>query len=66
MNKIEITSFKELETLKDKLQENNFIIDLANCEINERGRVIDFFAGLTFFNGSIKKLTKDEFEITIN
>lgn len=66
MNKIEISSFKEIGNLKGKLQENKFTIDLSNCENKERVRVVDFFAGLTFFNGAICKLTKDEFEITIN
>lgn len=66
MSKIEISSFKDLENLKDRLQENKFTIDLSNCENKERVRVVDFFAGLTFLNGAICKLTKDEFEITIN
>lgn len=66
MNKMEISSFKELESLKNRLQENKFTIDLGNCEVREREKVIDFFAGLTFLNGEICKITKDEFEITIN
>lgn len=66
MNKVEVNSFGELENLKDYLQQNTIVIDLNNCNIKERERVIDFFSGLTFLNGSIKKLSCNEFEVTVN
>lgn len=66
MNKVEVNSFRELENLKDYLQQNTIVIDLNKCNIKERERVIDFFSGLTFLNGSIKKLSCNEFEVTVN
>lgn len=66
MNKVEVNTFGELENLKDYLQQNTIVIDLNNCNIKERERVIDFFSGLTFLNGSIKKLSCNEFEVTVN
>lgn len=67
MNKFEIKSFVELENFEGKIKQgNDFIIDLNNCNIKERERVIDFFSGLTFLNGSIKKLSCNEFEVTVN
>ena len=65
MNRIEINIFMELEKITDLLHENDIIVNLANCDRNERLRIIDFFIGMTFLSGAIKKLNKDEFEIIL-
>lgn len=65
MNKVELSSYLELEKLKDALQQNTIVVDVSNCNVKERIRVIDFLNGLTFFNGSIKKIKCNEFQITL-
>ncbi len=65
MNKVELSSYLELEKLKDALQQNTIVVDVSNCNVKERVRVIDFLNGLTFLNGSIKKIKCNEFQITL-
>lgn len=57
MKTFEIISYQDLS---DNLQEE-FNVDLSGC--NER--VIDFLAGLTFKEGSVKKLSNNEFNINM-
>lgn len=66
MKKIELNKFSELEKLGEILKENKIVIDLNNCDMKERIRIIDFFAGITFLNGSLEKLSPNEFKITVN
>lgn len=67
MKKIEINRFGEVEKFEEKLkQEKDFIIDLNNCDIKERIRIIDFFCGVAFLNGKIKKLSPNQFEVILN
>ena len=39
--------------------------NLEDCENTDRKRVIDFLSGLTFLNGSMCKITKNQFEIRL-
>lgn len=65
MEKIKFNAYKELEKIKE-IGENEFIINLEDCPINQSRRIIDFFAGLTFLNGSMKKINNYEYEIKIS
>lgn len=60
MNTIKINSYKDLENIEIK---NDFIVDLTNCEAKDKKRVFDFLCGLTFLNGSISKISKNQFAI---
>ena len=62
MKMIKISKYKELE--KRKIGKH-FIMDLEDCENTDRKRVIDFLSGLTFLNGSMCKITKNQFEIRL-
>lgn len=64
MKKIKIDVYGELEKIKE-FKENEFIIDLEDCPLKQRERIMDFLSGLTFLNGSLKKLNNHEFEIKI-
>lgn len=64
MKKIKIDSYSALEKIKE-LEENEFIINLEDCPINQRKRIVDFLGGLTFLNGSLKKMNSNEFEVKI-
>lgn len=65
MNNIKINNFVELENIRESLNESKFIIDLEDAEITERKRIMDFFTGMTYLKGSIKKININEFEISI-
>ena len=65
MNKIKINNFVELENIREELNDSKFIIDLEEAEIAERKRVMDFFTGMTYLKGSMKKINANEFEISI-
>lgn len=64
MKKIKMEVYSELEKIKE-LKENEFIINLEDCSVQQRERIIDFLSGLTFLNGSLKKRNNCEFEIKI-
>lgn len=40
---------------------DDFVVDLEDCAIGEKKRVIDFLAGLTFLNGALEKRNKNQF-----
>ncbi|MEI3395048.1 MAG: cell division protein SepF [Clostridia bacterium] len=65
MNNIKVNNFVELENIRESLNESKFIIDLEDAEITERKRIMDFFTGMTYLKGSIKKININEFEISI-
>ena len=64
MEIIKINVFQELEKLRE-IKENGFIINLEDCPFHQRTRIVDFFSGFTFLNGSMKKLNNHELEIKI-
>lgn len=43
---------------------NNFTVNLSKLSIRERLRVIDFLLGLSFKNGTLKKINKDTFKVS--
>lgn len=63
MKIIKITSYDELRNLK---LENELIVDIKDTPLELKTRVIDFLAGLTLMNGSLKKISTDTYEIIIN
>lgn len=65
MKIIKINTYGELEKIKE-IKEKKFIIDLEDCTSKQCERIIDFMCGLTFLNGSMRKLNKNEYEIKIN
>lgn len=64
LKKIKIDVYSELEKIKE-FKENEFIIDLKDCSMKQRERIVDFLSGLVFLKGSIKKLNNNEFEVKI-
>lgn len=63
MKIIKIKSYDELEGL---IKENEFIVDISDASLKLKTRIIDFLAGLTLINGSLKKVSVDTFEVIIN
>lgn len=66
MEILRIKNYVHLENIDKKLLNKGFIADLGELAINERKRVMDFLNGLVFFNGSIKKIDNNKFEIIVN
>ena len=62
--KIKLKKYQDIENLKNDL-ENEFIINLEECDKKARVRIIDFLSGLAFQKGSLKKINKDEFQVII-
>lgn len=63
MKIIKINNYDELEKLKE---ENEFIVDMSDTPINFKSRVIDFLGGVTHINGGLKKLSANNYKVTIN
>lgn len=55
-----IEKYGDLRNIKD-----NMIVDLSKLNLKTKTRVIDFLAGLTFKNGSLKKLESNKFLVRI-
>lgn len=64
MKIIKIKEYNDLKELKE-INEKKFIMNLEECILSQKERVIDFLCGLTFFNGSMKKINRDEYEIHV-
>lgn len=63
MKTIKIRKFSDIEDLANNLEER-IIVDFSECENKIKIRALDFLTGLTFENGSLKKLSTSEFMIT--
>lgn len=64
MRKIELKNFGQIDELREDFMEEEFVVNLVNCEIKERVKVMGFLSGLTFKSGTLKKLNKDEFLVS--
>lgn len=60
----EIGEYTDIKNIKMKIG-GQFIINLTNADLREREKIICFFSGLTFFNGTLKKQSKNEFLVVI-
>ena len=56
-----IKNYSDLEKV-----ENNMIVDLSELSPKLALRAIDFLLGLTFKNGSLKKISRDKYLVIIN
>lgn len=63
MKIIKINNYSELEKLR---KESEFLVDISNTPLELKTRIIDFLAGLTLINGSLKKVSVDTYEVIIN
>lgn len=63
MKEIIIKDYKELSKLK-VIKEKSFIVNLSNCIISKKRRIIDVLCGSTL-NGYIQKINKDMYKIII-
>ncbi len=61
---IKLKKYRDIEKLKNNL-ENEFLINLEECDSKTRIRIIDFFSGLVFQKGTLKKISKNEYEVII-
>lgn len=65
MKIIEIKNIDMLKELELKKGEE-FIVDFENCKNTDKIKIMYFISGLTFINGSLKKIESDKFEIKIS
>ena len=56
-----IEKYSDLEKVEDGM-----IVDLTKLSPRMSVRALDFLAGLTFRNGSLKKIEKDKYLVKIN
>lgn len=61
---IKIRRFSDILQISKSLNKE-LTIDLSETNNKERLRIIDFLAGLTYFNGSFKKIDKDNYLIKL-
>lgn len=60
MKVLKITNFNEVENIKNYLG-NDFIVDLEDCGISVKRRIMDFLAGLLYQKGKLEKVNKNQF-----
>ena len=48
-----------------KVKEESIIIDVSLANMKERLRIVDFLCGLTYFNGSLKKLENSKYLVSL-
>lgn len=60
MRSLKILKYEDLEKVNQYVGEE-FIIDLEECNNDLRRRSIDFLAGLTYLNGRLEKINKEQF-----
>jgi FtsZ-interacting cell division protein YlmF len=66
-NVLKVTNFNDVEKIANKLkEENSIIIEISEINSKDRIRIIDFAAGLVYYNGKIEKLEKDKFRIILD
>lgn len=65
---MKIVEIKNLDMLKELkvMKGEEFIVDFENCKNNDKIKIIYFLSGLTFINGSLKKIASGKFEIRIS
>ncbi len=63
--KIELEKYSDIEKLRNNL-DKNCTINLSHCHPKVKLRIIDFLSGLVFFKGMLKKINKDEYQITMS
>lgn len=66
MDVIKIKKYSDVNNLNKEILKRSFTVDLKELQIKEKAKVIDFLNGLTFLNGSIKKINKDQFQIIVD
>lgn len=66
MEKIKIEKLADLKKYEEKLKENEFLVTLENASNKDKQIIIYFLTGLTFKNGSLKKVKADEYLIKNN
>lgn len=62
MNKVTLKNLTEL----NKIEEREFIINLNELNNSDKKAALYFLAGLTFYEGTLKKLKVDEFSVKCN
>ena len=60
MKILKITKYNDLNDVNNYLGQD-FIVDLEECRMAIRTRVIDFLSGLVYLNGKLEKKNKDQF-----
>lgn len=61
---IKLEKYQDIEKLRVNL-ENEFVVNLEECDLKGKERIIDFLSGLVFLKGSLKKINKNEYRVVI-
>lgn len=64
MDTLKILKYKDLETI-NQYDGKDFIINLEECDIKLRRRVMDFLCGHVQPNGKIEKISANEFIVKV-
>ena len=64
MQLYELKKFSDIESIKIK-KGDKFIISFENTSIKEKSKILSFFSGLTFLEGTLKKQDKNNFLIEV-
>lgn len=62
MEILKITNYNDIENIKNYLG-NDFIVDLEDCDVSVKRRVMDFLSGLLYLNGKLEKINRDQFAV---
>ncbi len=61
---IKLEKYQDIKELRDNLK-NEFVVNLEECDLKAKERIIDFLTGLVFLKGSLKKINKNEYKVII-
>ncbi len=61
---IKLEKYQDIEKLRVNL-ENEFVVNLEECDLKAKERIIDFLSGLVFLKGHLKKINKNEYKVVI-
>lgn len=65
MEYIKINNHKDINSLIDLLKKDITTVDVSECSSSDKTKVIYFLSGATFNRGSLKKISKDQFVVSV-
>lgn len=65
MEIIKIRGCSDIDFLISNLESGSIMVDLSECNNTDRVRIMYFLSGATFNRGSLNKINKDQFVVSL-
>lgn len=60
---LKMENYKDIKIIKDYSKENMIVVDVENCLVSHRKRIVDFLGGLSYLNCKLTKRNKNQYVI---